>query len=74
MFVTLLVFGSIFKHNIQLNCITVRQDKMSKHLRDFDDVDVDDGGSTTPKKATSKNLASPIKVQYTPKLKIGKLL
>ena len=74
MFVTLLVFCSIFKYNIQLNCITVLQEKMSKRLRDFDDVDVDDSGSTTPKKATSKNLASPIKVQYTPKLKTGKVV
>ena len=47
---------------------------MPKHLRDFDDVDVDDSGSTTPKKATSKNLASPIKVQYTPKLKTRKVV
>ena len=74
MFVTLLVFGSIFKYNIQLNCITILQEKMSKRLRDFDDVDVDDSGSTTPKKATSKNLASPIKVQYTPQLKTGKVV
>ena len=47
---------------------------MSKRLRDFDDADVDDSSSTTPKKATSKNLASPIKVQYTPKLKTGKVV
>ena len=74
MFVTLLGFGSIFKYNIQLKCIIVLQEKMSKRLRDFDDADVDDSGSTTPKKATSKNLASPIKVQYTPKLKTGKVV
>ena len=47
---------------------------MSKHLRDTDDVDVDDNGSTTPKKTTSRNLASPIKVQITPKLKTGKVV
>ena len=51
------------------SCITLLQDKMSKHLRDTDDVDVDDNGSTTPKKKTSRNLASPIKVQFTPKFK-----
>ena len=47
---------------------------MSKHLRDTDDVDVDDNGSTTLKKTTSRNLASPIKVQFTPKLKTGKVV
>ena len=47
---------------------------MSKHLRDTDDVDVDDNGSTTPKKKTSRNLASPIKVQFTHELKTGKFV
>ena len=56
------------------SCITLLQDKMSKHLRDTDDVDVDDNGSTTPKKKPSRNLASPIKVQFTPELKTGKVV
>ena len=73
MFFPILLFNSILKYNIQLSCITLLQDKMSKHLRDIDDVDIDDDGSITPKKTTSRNLASPIKVQFTPTLKRGKV-
>ena len=54
--------------------MTLLKDKMSKYLRDTDDVDVDNSGSTTQKKATLRNLASPIKVQFTPKLKIVKIV
>ena len=74
MFSPILLFDSILEYNVQLSCITLLQDKMSKHLRDTDDVDIDDNGCTTPKKTTSRDIASPIKVQFTPKIKTGKIV